>query len=336
MIIHFDISHPAHLNFFKHAIHSLHNQGHSVILTVLDRGRLIAIAENEFEGMKIYRSGRHKGGLYSIVIEANILKFFRLLGFFIRHRPHVTLSCGGFVAGFIMKIFNRPNFQFDDDPERKANVRLEKLTSTLLFFPPVIAPEGKIRLFNAVKEWAYLSPAYFKPDMNVLNMFGLSPGEYLFIREVSRETLNYMDQDKKKVIENLIRVSDGKKVLLSLEKKSDRSLYPEDWILLTEPVSDIHSLIYYSNMLISSGDSMAREASLLGVHAFYCGGRKMAVNNFISSTGFFHDIRPEDLAQEAGNVNYDKKKQAEKREQLLYSWDDMTEMIIKLALNTER
>jgi len=74
---------------------------------------------------------------------------------------------------------------------------------------------------------------------------------------------------------------------------------------LKEPVSDIHSLIYYSRALISSGDSMAREACVLGVPAYYCGGRRMAVNDFLSSTGLFHDVEPRELAGSIGTGDYD-------------------------------
>ena len=40
-----------------------------------------------------------------------------------------------------------------------------------------------------------------------------------------------------------------------------------------EPIEDIHSLIYYAAGLVSSGDSMAREAALLGVPSYYLGIR---------------------------------------------------------------
>ena len=63
------------------------------------------------------------------------------------------------------------------------------------------------------------------------------------------------------------------KVLFSLEEKKRRDEYPADWILLQEPIEDIHSLIYYSAGLVSSGDSMAREAALLGVPSYYLGIR---------------------------------------------------------------
>jgi predicted glycosyltransferase len=61
--------------------------------------------------------------------------------------------------------------------------------------------------------------------------------------------------------------------------------FPLDWQLLDEPVEDIHSLIYYSRGLISSGDSMAREAALLGVESYYLGVRDMPANSVASRFG---------------------------------------------------
>ena len=50
------------------------------------------------------------------------------------------------------------------------------------------------------------------------------------------------------------KIPHDRKVLLSLEDKSMKERYPEDWILLEEPVEGIHSLIYYSCALNSSGE----------------------------------------------------------------------------------
>ena len=58
-----------------------------------------------------------------------------------------------------------------------------------------------------------------------------------------------------------------------MEKKDKYQEYPQNWILLQEPIKDIHSLIYFSKGLVSSGDSMAREAALLGVPSYYLGIR---------------------------------------------------------------
>ncbi|MCH7973678.1 MAG: DUF354 domain-containing protein [Bacteroidetes bacterium] len=167
-----DLNHPAHLNFFKTTISVLSSNNDEVIVTYLDRGRLPKIVEKEIDGVKMLKIGKHTGSRLSIIFQANILKFLSFIPLLLREKPNLCLSVGSFTNGFACKMFGIPNIQFDDDPERKVNVELEKLTSTELYFPPIIGPTKKIKIFNALKEWAYLSPKYFNPNKNVLKKYG--------------------------------------------------------------------------------------------------------------------------------------------------------------------
>ena len=111
------------------------------------------------------------------------------------------------------------------------------------------------------------------PNEKALEPYGVKPKEYMFLREVTVGTTNYAGQESGAILGIKDMIPRGMKVLLSLEEKKRRNEYPADWILLQEPIEDIHSLIYYSAGLVSSGDSMAREAALLGVPAYYLGIR---------------------------------------------------------------
>jgi predicted glycosyltransferase len=109
--------------------------------------------------------------------------------------------------------------------------------------------------------------------------------------------------------------------------------------MLTEPVRDIHSLIYFSRFLISSGDSMAREACVMGVPAFYCGGREMAVNNYLLSTGLFNDVSPAELPAAVGKADKNLTERELFRKNLAVEWDDLTALTVGLVLenkNTSR
>ena len=111
------------------------------------------------------------------------------------------------------------------------------------------------------------------PNEKVLEAYGVKPKEYIFLREVTVGTINYTGQESGAILGIKDMIPAGMKVLFSLEEKKRRGEYPADWILLQEPIEDIHSLIYYSAGLMSSGDSMAREAALLGVPSYYLGIR---------------------------------------------------------------
>jgi hypothetical protein len=78
---------PAHVNFFKHAIKRIKfNKNHLVFVTCLRRSNLPAIVRDEIEGVDITYIARHRGSVLSIIFEANILKFIKLLFLFFLKR----------------------------------------------------------------------------------------------------------------------------------------------------------------------------------------------------------------------------------------------------------
>ncbi|MFP4290195.1 MAG: DUF354 domain-containing protein [Cyclobacteriaceae bacterium] len=327
-----DIAHPAHVNFFKKALRTLRAEGHEVIITGLRRGKLPRILENEMSEYPIYYVGKHEGTKYSIIVDANLRKMFNLLYLVNKHRIDFGLSVGSFTLGTALKLRGKPNIQFDDDPERTMNVLLEKLTCTRLYFPPVIESNGKVGHMKALKEWAYLSPRYFEPDPSVLQPYGIAPGEYIFVREVSSGSLNYLNQASNTVASFADKFPKGYKVLLSLEDKQYHDVYPEDWILLQEPLPDIHSLLYYSRMIVSSGDSMAREGALLGVPSIYAGIREMKANQLMKDRRMLFKLGPEEAPDFMADVVdglYEIQEQQAFRRRLAEEWDDVTDFILQ-------
>ena len=161
-----------------------------------------------------------------------------------------------------------------------------------------------VNVTRCLKEWAYLNPRTFVPNPNVLDKYGVKPKEYMFLREVTVGTINYTGQDSGAILGIKDLMPKGMKVLFSLEEKKRRDEYPDDWILLQEPIEDIHSLIYYAAGLVSSGDSMAREAALLGVPAYYLGIRySMPANAAASKVASLQNPKTMPFAQWIEKVN---------------------------------
>jgi uncharacterized protein len=291
-----DISHPAQINFFKPVIYRFKAEGDELLITVLRRGKLPEIAKKELSGCNLKFVGGHKGNKWSIIFEANLLKFFQVFWISIKFFPDAGLSTGSFILGAALKFIGKPNLQFDDDPERTIHVCLEKKTATLLFFPAFYQGSTKrIGSYNALKEWAYLTPSCFVPNSGILDEYSLKPKEYIFIREVDTGSFNYMTQPRWGIAEIIPKFPSGIPVVLSLENKMNAKYYPSQWIILNEPVSDIHSLMYFSRLIISSGDSMAREGAMLGVNSLYCGSRKMQANEYLALHASFKQVNPGEL-----------------------------------------
>lgn len=328
MTILFDIKHVAHINFFKVVIARLVEENHEVLISYIDRGKLPKIIKKEFTDIPSYSIGRHQGTTFSILFEANALKFFKARKLLKQKKVDIMLGVDAFVTGFACKLSGIPNIQFYDDPERKVNLKLEQLTSDALFYPAIADFSGtSVQTYQGLKEWAYLSPAHFNSNKKSLEEWGVKPGEYIFVREVDTGSLNYKDQQSGIVASVSTQFPSDKKVLLSLENKNAIDEYPKDWILLQEPLEDIHSLMYYSFAVVSSGDSMAREGAMLGVPSFYVGFRDMAANRFIQKEGLFYVVSPDNFGNKITKLESLKEDQVSYRQELLEKWIDVSELI---------
>ncbi len=330
----FAISHPSHANFFKEAVKILRDEGFNILITILDRGSLIQIVDKEYFGIDKYVAGRHKGNKFSIIFSVNILRFLKLLKYCFVNEIDIGLSVGSFTLGSAFKLLFKPNIQFDDDPERGFNTFLEKITSSFLYYPPIIKQTKKVKTFNALKEWAYLSPKYFNPDLSILDEYGLKPKEYFLLREISTGSLNYIKQNPNIILSFANKFTNNYKIVLSLEDKSNFNKYPDNWIILKEPVLDFYSLVYYSRLVISSGDSVARESALLGIPSIYCGSRLMKANDILIRKGILFHCKPDEvlfIVNKIINNEINFVDQNKFRDELLKEWDDVTELIVNIV-----
>ena len=135
------------------------------------------------------------------------------------------------------------SYTFDDDPQTfnfRPKIWFSKISHYCLYeLPPGYVLSSQVKVLPALKEWAYLAPNVFTPDRIFLDKYKLHPKEYFFVREVSVGTVNYTGQHAGAVMGIASKIPHGRKVLLSLEDKSMKEMYPEDWILLEEPVEGI-------------------------------------------------------------------------------------------------
>lgn len=298
-----DIYHIPQFNFYLSLMKQLTAKYYVVRLTVLNRGRLVKIARNDLASLGLLASsdgepgkvtvdvvGRHRMKRWSVILEANFLRILSLGWWRLRHHVDVCFT-NGFHATLWSRVFGNPSYTFGDDPDTfdyKPKLRfaskvhfclvdrayLDEASASADNASSVRDLDPQVNVVRCLKEWASLAPSVFTPNPKALEKYGVRPKEYIFLREVSVGTVNYAGQAPQAILAVKEQIEAlGLKVLFSLEEKNRRGEYPEDWILLQEPIEDIHSLMYYSAGLVSSGDSMAREAALLGIPAYYLGTR---------------------------------------------------------------
>ncbi|WP_114752527.1 DUF354 domain-containing protein [Pleomorphovibrio marinus] len=327
-----DIKHPAQLNLFKHLATALKEIGWEVLICYLQRGKLPKIIEKEYPGFECIPVGASRGSKWSILWEGNIARVGTFLSLIRKHRPCICVAASSAPLALACRLTGTPVIQFYDDPERKRINAVNARLSNRIFFPPIVEETSKVGIFNCLKEWSYLSPARFKPDPSVLGEYGLRPHSYIFVREVSNQSFNYYDQKADIVGSFAGQITPDMPVLLSLEEKAKSHLYPKAWMQLKEPVSDIHSLMYYARLVVSSGDSMAREGAMLGVRSIYCGVRSMRANEFLMPRGLL-EHHPGEQALAPINTYiaspFDADGQGKVRQAMNKEWDDMLEFMLE-------
>ncbi|OQP51695.1 DUF354 domain-containing protein [Niastella populi] len=327
MKILFDIKHPAQLNLFKGISKELQEENWEVTICYLQRGKLPGIIKKEYPGFNTVPVGSSNGTKWSILWDGNIKRTLAFLDLIKKENYNICVAASSIPLALACKIAGIPVIQFYDDPERRRINRINAGLSSQLFFPPIVEKSSKVSVFNCLKEWSYLSPSRFKPAEKALTPYGLEPYEYIFVREVSNKSFNYYNQQDGIISSFAGNIHTNTRVVLSLEDKSYAGRYPKHWTILQEPVEDIHSLIYYSRLVLSSGDSMAREGAMLGVPGIYCGTRKMKANELLMEAGLLQHL-PGDSAlpfiNKCIDMHFDREKQSGTRNQLLQQWDDMT------------
>lgn len=326
-----DIKHPAEVNLFKILFQKLRASGCTITICFLDKGKLSKIVEKEFSDYTLIRVGSSESTKWSIIWNGNITRVPDFIHIIRNKKIDICLAASSAPLAFAGFVTGTPVIQFYDDPERKGINKVNEYLSSKIFFPPIVNPTKKIGVFNCLKEWSYLSPAYFYPDPTVLIKYKVEARKYVFVREINNKSFNYFHQ-KRGIIQGFSTKLDHRiTYLVSLEDIELIENYPTNWIILKEPVEDIHSLIYYSKLMISSGDSMAREGSLLGIPSVYCGIRNMKANELLIKKGLLKQL-PDESAIEfiLKNISgpFEPNRQTHIREKLFSEWDDMNDFMI--------
>ncbi|MDO6809966.1 DUF354 domain-containing protein [Zobellia galactanivorans] len=324
-----DIYHLPQYNMFRNTIRNFDPS--EVDIYCVNRGKLLPVIQYELPEYNIICIGdyRHNKGMYSMVfkiIVPRLWKLFRL----IKSSKYRYVITAHYQANFIAKLKGIPNVAFIDDPRRFV-FPLLKFSADDVYLPPFEKKFEGVKYFNALKEWSYLSPKYFKPQISALEEYGLAPKEYIFIREVSTETSNYLSQETGAVLSISANFPTTLKVVLSLENKELVDKFPKSWIILKEPVKDIHSLMYYSQVVISSGDSVAREGAMLGVPSIYAGIRDMPANVIMMKKGMLLKLHPSEIVETVAKMRSGELTFPEPdvfRQELLEEWDDVTTLLL--------
>ncbi len=333
-----DMWHPAGVNFYKHALGILSREHQADIeLLVLRRGRLLSILQHECPGLPCTVMGDHKTSAPAKVLGL-AGRIVRLLSYLRRRQFDVATCFGGLSISPVTFLLRKPSVIFEDDIDPRLGFWLYRHFSTRVTLPAHIPVHGKnIFTYRGFKELAYLHPRYYQPSEPALEPYCLKSKDYVFLREVTNTTMDYMSLSVGRLHKFLdFFQSQGLKVVASIEDEDLKHRFRDSCLVLDEPVADIFSLLHFATLTISSGDTMARESCLLGTPAVYTGGREMPINRELVSRGCFFkaDGEAQTLAAIKKIIEQDVKKKtaAAIADAIKNEWEDTTSVIVSHLL----
>lgn len=262
-----DITHPAHVHFFKHAIREWEARGHQVIITSRDKDLTLSLLDRYgFHHTTLSRARRGIVGLGLEMVERG----YKLWAIVRRERPAVLVGVGGTFIAPVGKLTGAPVVIFTDTERARVGNAIAFPLASAICTPRCYEDDvgGKQVVYNGYQELAYLHPKRFTPDPSQLQPFGVSPEEPYIVMRLVAWVSGHDIGDKgftnlKAAVETLSHYGH---VLISSENPLPADLAQHS---VTASPEQVHHLLAFSRLYIGESATMASESAILGVPSIF-------------------------------------------------------------------
>jgi uncharacterized protein len=320
MKIWIDLDNSPHVPFFIPIMRKLEKNGHSVFLTARDCFQVCSIAK--YHCLKHTTVGKHYGANKILKILGTIWRGAQLAWTIRSNRPDLSLSHGSrslIIASALLKI---PTVVLFDYEHAKM---LPFIKPALGMAPEVIKGsdiekhfKDRMRWYEGLKEDVYA--ASFKPDPSMLAKLGLNKENLIATIRPPANEAHYHNPESEKifieVVEFLSSVPNLRMVILPRNEKAQREMILNSWpklcqehkIIVPSDAVDGLNLIWNSDLVVSGGGTMNREAAALGVPVYSIfRGKIGAVDRYLANKGRLTFIESvEDVRKKIAPIRRDK------------------------------
>jgi uncharacterized protein len=292
-----DLDNSPHIPFFAPIIKELEARGGKVLLTARDAYQVTELV-NLF-GLDCYKIGKHYGKNKILKVFGVLNRALRLLPLLLREKPDLALSHGSRAQMLASYFFGIPCIVIMD--YEHAHQGLLWVRPTWVICPAVI-PDSAVKLgkdhilrYRGIKEDVYVP--CFKSDPATRAKLGLSDADLVVtVRPPATEAHYHRPESDvlfQGVVDYLAEQPAVKMVVLPRNSRQDASIR-ETWpkllangkMIIPEHVLDGMNLIWHSDLVVSGGGTMNREAAALGVPVYSIfRGQIGSVDQYLTETG---------------------------------------------------
>jgi uncharacterized protein len=318
MRIWFDMTASAHPVVFRPVITRLRTAGHEVEITARDYAQTLGLLT--LYGLDHVTIGRHAGASRPRKVLALAQRTAKLYRWARRRSFDLAVAHGSNDLALVAALAGIPAVNMFDYEfaiqQHQIGCRLAKRVIT-----PDAIPRSRLARFGAtgeklvqypgLKEEYYL--ADFEPDGTVLDRLGVDPNRVVVVVRPPPDVSLYHRKSNPlfpSVLNYLGRRDDVQAVVLprtDAQRRHVRSLQLPS-VVITEGAVDAQSLIATSDLVVSAGGSMNREAVALGIPVYTTyGGRLGGVDESLIRSGRLRpltDVRALDLRKRSNTLDW--------------------------------
>ncbi len=291
-----DIDNSPHVPFFLPIIEELQRRGHKVLLTARDSYQVCELLDFHHLNCKVI--GGHWGKNRFLKALGTLGRAARLLPLAFSEKPDLAISLVSRAQLLACKALRIPMIVTFD---YEFVMKMQFLKPDWIFVPEVVpdsgigdAKRGVLR-YPGLKEDVYVPK--FKPDPALRKQLGIGENDLLVTVRPPATEAHYHNAESDKLLDAalnfLTKQHDVRVVLLPRNERQSATL-KQEWgdyiakrkIIIPSHVMDGLNLIWHSDLVISGGGTMNREAAALGVPVYSIfRGKIGAVDRYLAANG---------------------------------------------------
>lgn len=291
-----DLDNSPHVPFFAPIIQKLREQGYTVKISARKYSQTVALA-NLFD-LDYSAIGKHHGKNKFIKVIGLIYRSIQLLPFALKSRATIAISHGSRSQMIVAQLLRIPIVMFLDYEYIQT---IPFVKPSLVFIPNLISKEKlkylspRIDTYPGIKEDIYVPT--FTPDSSIRNKMNISSDDVVVILRPPAHEAHYHNPESEKFFDEIIHYLAGKgslrTVILPRDNKQKESIlkqfknyFDRGSLIIPSDVVDGLNLMWHSDLVISGGGTMNREAAALGVPVYSIFKGKIGdVDNYLSKSG---------------------------------------------------
>ena len=291
-----DLDNSPHVPFFKPIAQELERRGYSVVFTARDCFQVRKLADL----MKLnYRCiGRHYGKHAVPKLAGIVIRALQLLPYVLPRRPQLAVSHGSRSMFALASLLGIPTITIID----YEYIRWAWYLGYAWAMLPEVIPATALKLsrdrilrYPGIKEDVYVPS--FRPDPTIKRTLGIANGEIVVTLRPPANEAHYHNPESEVLLDvvfEMISQTANLKVVLvprTVKQESElRTQWPELFesgkAIVPKHAVDGLDLIWASDVVISGGGTMNREAAALGVPVYSIfRGKTGAVDKYLAKSG---------------------------------------------------